>query len=113
MNRTALIGALLVAGSGAAWCQDRPEEPQPLACVSHAETRALFFEKKLVPPFKVMHAAAVLSQAEAIDIQLCRFQATLVYDVTLLSRDGRVVHRLFAAATGGPRGGPPGGRDQP
>ena len=105
MNRVALIGALLVAGSGAAWCQDRPEEPQPLVCVPRQETRALFFEKKLVPPFKVMHEAAVLGQAEAIDIQLCRFQAALVYDVTLLTRDGRVVHRLFAAATGGPLGG--------
>jgi hypothetical protein len=114
MNRVALIGALLVAGSGAAWCQDRPEEPQPIACVPRQETRALFFEKKLVPPFKVMHEAAILGQAEAIDIQLCRFQTALVYDVTLLTRDGRVVHRLFAAATGGPLGGGlPGSLDRP
>ena len=49
----------------------------------------------------------MIAQAEAIDIQLCRFQAALVYDVTLLGRDGRVIHRLIAATTGIPLGRPP------
>ena len=60
-----------------------------------------------MPPFRVMREAAVIAQAEAIDIQLCRFQTALVYDVTLLGRDGRVIHRLIAAATGVPLGRPP------
>ncbi len=105
MNRVALIWAVTALGCGAAWCQDRPAEPQPLACIPPAETRALFFQQKLVPPMRVMREAGFVGQAEAIDIQLCRFQAGLVYDVTLLSRDGRIVHRLFAAATGAPLGG--------
>ena len=111
MKRAAFIGAVMALSSGTAWCQDRPEEsqPQPLVCVPPAETRALFFEKKLVPPFRVMREAAIVSQAEAIEIQLCWFKGALGYDVTRLSREGGGVHRLFAGA----RGAPLGGHDKP
>lgn len=107
MKRVALIGVMVASMQGAASGQERIEEPQPLVCVPPAQTRELFFQDKLVPPFRVMREAAVIAQAEAIDIQLCRFQAALVYDVTLLGRDGRVIHRLIAATTGVPLGRPP------
>ena len=107
MKRVALIGVMVALMQGAASGQERIEEPQPLVCVPPAQTRELFFQDKLVPPFRVMREAAVIAQAEAIDIQLCRFQSGLVYDVTLLGRDGRVIHRLIAATTGVPLGRPP------
>lgn len=86
--------------SGVASSQTRNEGPLALACVSSAETRDLFVANKLVQPFRVMREASKVAQAEAIDIQLCRAQGSLVYDVTLLDREGRVVHRLVSASNG-------------
>ena len=109
MKRTALIAVFWVLAAGSARSQDRPPEqqPQPLACVPPGRARELFFEKKLVPPFRIMRQAAVQSGSESIDIQLCWFHGSLVYDVTLLGREGRLVHRLIAAATGEPLGDHP------
>lgn len=80
-----------------------------LACLSSADTRELFVTAKLVPPVRVLREAARNAQAEAIDIQLCRMQGLLVYHVTLLDRDGRILHRIIAASSGAalPGQGPP------
>ena len=105
--RAVLIGATLALGwGGAAQAQAPPDEPQPLRCVPPARARELFFEQNLVPPIRAMRQAAGLSGAEAIDIRLCWFRGALVYDVTLLGRDGPVTHRLMSGATGAPLGGP-------
>ena len=110
MTRAALILAVLAsltAGCGAALAQGSPDDVAPLACVRPARARELFFEKGLVPPIRAMREASSLAGAEAIDIQLCWFHGELVYDVTLLGRDGPVTHRLVSAATGVPLGGRP------
>lgn len=96
----AIVAASILISGGPAWPQARPESLLPLVCVSSAETRDLFVANKLVQPFRVMQEAAKAEQAEAIDIQLCRVEGALVYDVTLLGRSGRVVHRLVNASTG-------------
>ncbi len=79
--------------------QPRFEGP-PLVCVSSAETRDLFVANKLIQPFRVMREAGRATRADAIDIQLCRLQGALVYDVTLLGPEGRIIHRLFSATNG-------------
>lgn len=107
MTRAVLFGSVLALSCGAALAQAPPEEPEPLVCVPPARARELFFDEKLVPPIRAMRQAAILADSEAIDIQLCRFKGALVYDVTLLDRDGRVVHRLMSAVTGAPLGGHP------
>ncbi|RYC31514.1 hypothetical protein D3273_12775 [Lichenibacterium minor] len=104
MTRAALILAVLASSCGAAVAQGPPDDAQPLACVRPARARELFFEKGLVPPIRALREASNLGNAEAIDIQLCWFRGELVYDVTLLGRDGPVTHRLVAAATGAPLG---------
>ncbi len=104
MTRAALIVAVLALSCGPAPAQGPPDDPQPLACVRPARARELFFEKGLVPPIRAMRQASGLAGAEAIDIQLCWFRGELVYDVTLLGRDGPVTHRLVSAATGAPLG---------
>ena len=105
MTRAALLGAALAFIHGAALAQVPPEEPQPLACVRPERARELFFEKGLVPPIRAMRQAETIAGSEAIDIQLCWFEGGLVYDVTLLGRDGPVTHRLMSATTGAPLGG--------
>ena len=104
MIRAAFLLAVLASGCGAALAQGTSDDVQALLCTSPARARELFFEKGLVPPIRAMRQAANLANAEAIDIQLCWFSGELVYDVTLLGRDGPVTHRLVSAATGVPLG---------
>ena len=68
--------------------------------MSSGESRDVFYSNDLVPPIRAMREASQDARAEAIDIQLCRNGATLVYDVTLLDDDGRVLHKLVAASNG-------------
>ncbi len=106
MKSAALLGVALALSCGAAAAEvpppapPPPDEPQPLLCVGPARARELFFEKGLVPPIRAMRQASAASGAEAIDIQLCWFHGVLVYDVTLLDRNGPVTHRLMSGATG-------------
>ena len=101
MKLTAAVLAIATLTlTGAASPQTRREGPLVLVCLSSPETRDLFVANKLVPPLRVMREASRVVQGEAIDIQLCRAQGSLVYDVTLLDREGRVVHRLVSAANG-------------
>jgi uncharacterized membrane protein YkoI len=47
-----------------------------------------------------MRSAASRSQAEAIGVKLCRWSEELVYEMSLLRRDGRVIHVFVNAKTG-------------
>ncbi len=94
-----LLAVSVIGQSGHAAAQPRFEGP-PLVCVSSAETRDLFVANKLIQPFRVMREAAHAVRADAIDIQLCRLQGALVYDVTLLGPEGRIIHRLISATNG-------------
>lgn len=105
MRRAALLAVLLAACGGAARAQPAPpEEPRPLVCVGPAKARELFLDRGLVPPIRAMRQAAAASGADPIDIQLCWFHDTLVYDVTLLDRNGPLTHRLVSGTTGTPLG---------
>lgn len=106
MIRTFLIGVVLALSCRVATAQAPSEEPppQPLLCVGPERARQLFFEKGLVPPIRAMRQAAASAGAEAIDIQLCWFRGELVYDVTLLDRNGSVTHRLMSGMTAAPLG---------
>ncbi len=101
MHRVAIVVTLFgVVFAVPAWCQIQSEDMSREACLSSGESRDLFVADKLVPPIRVMRETARNQQAEAIDIQLCRTQGMLVYDVTLLDAQGRVLHRLVNAVTG-------------
>ena len=60
-----------------------------------------------MPPIRAMRQASALAGAEAIDIQLCWFRGELVYDVTLLGRDGPVTQPARVGRDGPPAGGAP------
>jgi hypothetical protein len=106
MKRAAILGTVLAFGvCGTASAQTRSDDVQPVVCVPSPETRDLFLTNRLFPPFRVMRDTSLGSQADALDIRLCRFNGLLVYDVTLLNHDGRVVHRLVNATSGAALGG--------
>jgi uncharacterized membrane protein YkoI len=78
-------------------------EPEPEhVCFTTAETREKILAHGLFEPFRVMRSAAARLQAEAIGVKLCRMRDDLVYELSLLRHDGRVIHLSIDAKTGQP-----------
>lgn len=69
-------------------------------CYSAAQSRERIAVRKLAEPFRLMANAAARFQSEAIGAKLCRWKEQLVYEITLLRRDGRVIHVSMNAVTG-------------
>jgi hypothetical protein len=69
-------------------------------CVSQAEARHIVAEQKLLDPLVVMKAAVNLTKAEPLRSRLCRWNQDMVYEVSLLHRDGHVVHINMRALDG-------------
>ena len=92
----AVIAAAYLGSSAAA----RTEPELDRVCFSTAETREKILAHGLFEPFRVMRSTASRSQAEAIGVKLCRWNEELVYEMSLLHRDGRVIHVFVNAKTG-------------
>lgn len=71
-----------------------------MQCFPTAETRHLIADRRLADPFATMQAASAAAQAEPIAAKLCRDREELVYEVSVLRRDGRVM-RIYLDATNG------------
>lgn len=71
-------------------------------CFSTAQTREKMEAHKLTDPFACMRAAAREASGEALGARLCRHDDMLIYEISVLRPDGRVVRVLFDAATGKP-----------
>lgn|GEM_PF-1187449 len=69
-------------------------------CLNAAETRELVKSRRLLEPFAALKFAAAQRKAEALSARLCRTGDDFIYEITLLHRDGRVVHVEMEAATG-------------
>jgi hypothetical protein len=72
------------------------------ACVSPGQARDILISQRLVAPFRAFGEAMRSGDGEVVGLQLCRVNDDFVYDVTLLRRDGRVVHVLINARNGAP-----------
>jgi uncharacterized membrane protein YkoI len=71
-----------------------------LQCLSTDETREEIASARLVQPLVVMRRAAGDLRAEAVEGRLCRWNNELIYEISLLRRDGHIVRVLFNAANG-------------
>jgi len=69
-------------------------------CLNAAETREMVKSRRLLEPFAALKFAAAQRKAEALSARLCRTGEDFVYEITLLHRDGRLVHVEMEAATG-------------
>jgi uncharacterized membrane protein YkoI len=96
MRYAGLVVALNLAASVPAAAEPVPERE----CYSAAQTRERIAAHKLAEPFRLMASSANRFQAEAIGAKLCRWKEELVYEITLLRRDGRVIHVFMNAASG-------------
>jgi hypothetical protein len=70
------------------------------ACLNAAETREMVKSRRLLEPFAALKFAGAQHKAEALSARLCRTGDDFVYEITLLHRDGRLVHVEMEAATG-------------
>ena len=71
-----------------------------LDCLSTEETREEIASARLVQPLVLMRRAAGDLHAEAVDGRLCRWNNELIYEISLLRRDGHIVRVHFNAANG-------------
>jgi len=79
---------------------DPARAPAKPVCLTAAETREMVKSHRLIEPFAALKYAAAQRKAEALSARLCRFGDDFVYVITLLHRDGRLVHIDIEAATG-------------
>lgn len=83
-----------------------PPPPGPRKCYTSAETRERVVSANLREPFALMRKASAMTQAEALAGKLCRWNDQDIYEISLLRRDGMLIHVYMNAATGQPVGAP-------
>ena len=80
-------------------------EPHAVAakpvCLNAAETREMVKSRRLLEPFAALKFAGAQRKAEALSARLCRTGDDFVYEITLLHRDGRLVHVEMEAGDAG------------
>lgn len=96
----AAVPGLLVAALICAATAFADQSPPKRACLSPGETREVVAARKLSAPFMALRTAGTHAHGETIGIRLCRFNDDLMYEVTVLRRDGRVVKVLIDAIAG-------------
>lgn len=96
--RAAVFG-LMVGGVGANGAEIEHGAVKPV-CLNPAETREAVKARRLIEPFAALKSAATQRKAEALSARLCHVGDEFLYEITLLHRDGRLVHVEMNAATG-------------
>jgi hypothetical protein len=108
-----VMAALAMVCRAAAWCavmayasaNAAEVEPTHVAatkpvCLNAAETREEVKSRHLIEPFAALKFAAAQRKAEALSARLCHTGDDFIYEITLLNRDGRLVHVEMGATTG-------------
>lgn len=83
-----------------------PPPPGPRKCYTSAESRERVVSANLREPFALMRKASAMTQAEALAGKLCRWNDRDIYEISLLRRDGMLIHVYMDAATGQVLGAP-------
>jgi uncharacterized membrane protein YkoI len=100
VSHAAVLGlAMTAAAAQAAEAELRPAPAKP-ACLNAAETREEVKAHRLLEPFAALKFAAAQRKAEALSAKLCHNGDDFIYEITLLHRDGRLVHVEMEADTG-------------
>ena len=107
------MAALAMVCRAAAWCAVMAWAPANAAeaeparaaaakpvCLNAAETREEIKSRHLIEPFAALKFAAAQRKAEALSARLCHTGDDFYYEITMLHRDGRLVHVEMEATTG-------------
>ncbi len=101
ISRAAVLSLTLAgAVARAAEAEPRPVAAAKPICLSAAETREEVRAHRLLEPFAALKFAAAQRKAEALSAKLCHNGDEFIYEITLLHRDGRLVHVEMEAGTG-------------
>jgi uncharacterized membrane protein YkoI len=98
--RAAACCAVLACASANAAEADQHPAAAKSTCLGAAETREEVKSRRLLEPFAALKFAAAQRKAEALSARLCHTGDEFIYEITLLHRDGRLVHVEMEAATG-------------
>lgn len=71
-----------------------------VGCLGAAETREQVKAHRLIEPYAALKSAAQQRKAEALSARLCVSGDNYLYEITLLHRDGRLIHVEMDAASG-------------
>ena len=85
----------------AAEAEPRAAAAKPV-CLNAADTRDQVKAHKLLEPYAALKYAAQQRKAEALSAKLCLSGDDFLYEITLLHRDGRLIHVQMDAGTGKP-----------
>jgi len=107
------MAALAMVCRATAWCAvmgcasaiaaeaEPPHVAAPKSvCLNAAETREEVKSRRLIEPFAALKFAGAQRKAEALSARLCHTGDDFIYEITLLHRDGRLVHVEMEATTG-------------
>ncbi len=101
ISRAAVLSLTLAgAVARAAEVETHPVSAAKPLCLSAAETREEVRAHRLLEPFAALKFAAAQRKAEALSAKLCHNGDEFIYELTLLHRDGRLVHVEMEAGTG-------------
>ncbi len=70
------------------------------ACLSRDQRRTAIQNRKAVPLGRAIRSAKARHGGDVINARLCREEKGLVYVLTLLARDGKVMHVQVDAGSG-------------
>lgn len=77
----------------------RPDLPRTRVCFNSAESREKILSNKLTEPFQALRRGRL--QGDALRARLCRWKPDeFVYEISVLRRDGRIVHIYMNAQNG-------------
>ena len=102
VSRAAVLSLAMMGAAQATDAEPHAVSPAAVkpACLNAAETREEVKAHKLLEPFAALKFAAAQRKAEALSAKLCHNGDEYVYEITLLHRDGRLVHVEMDAGTG-------------
>ena len=98
--RAAACCAVLASASAKAAEGDQHAGAAKPICLGAAETAEAVKSRHLLEPFAALKFASAQRKAEALSAKLCHTGDEFIYEITLLHRDGRLVHVEMEAATG-------------
>lgn len=100
--RAAFLSALAIGSTfAAARADEKPAVPERRSgCLNEAEIRDEVAARRIVTQMAALRAARAAAGGEAVRARLCHGEDGLVYAITALKRDGKVLRIDVDAATG-------------
>ena len=96
----AAVACLAMTGAACAAEAESHANGAKQVCLNAADTREQVKAHKLLEPYAALKSAAHERKAEALSAKLCMSGDDFIYVITLLHRDGRLMHVQMEAATG-------------